>query len=308
MARGSGATAPPRAAATLLGSVFWRRRRRALWEALQTAPKVPALIIVTILMFAAFAEVLAPYAPGLSDFDVRLKPPLFVSDDGARYLMGTDNLGRDVFSRVIHGARISVLVGFLAVGFSGSVGTALGLISGYFGGTLDSVIMRFTDMMLAMPAILLAIALIGVLGASVQNMIIVIAVVTWPAYARIIRAEVLTLRNRDFVQLARVSGASGARIILRHLLPNVVNTLIILATLQIGITIIFEASLSFLGLGVKPPTPAWGFMLSDGQKFLQGGAWWLAILPGIPIVLTVLATNLLGDWLRDRLDPLRRQV
>ncbi len=226
------------------------------------------------------------------------------------YPLGTDQLGRDMLSRLIFGARVSMVVGFTAVIFAGAVGTTLGIISGYLGGWVDQVIMRITDAWLALPALTFAIFLAAIVGPSEMEQIIVIilALVYWTRYARIVRAEVLSLKEREFVRLAIVAGCSKWTIMRKHILPNVVNSAVVLASLMLGVVIVAEASLSFLGVGVPPPKPAWGLMLSDGKQGLMVGYWWLTVLPGLCIMLMVLSTNLLGDWLRVKLDPQLRQL
>jgi peptide/nickel transport system permease protein len=213
-----------------------------------------------------------------------------------------------VLSRLVFGARVSMIVGFFAVIVAGVIGTALGIISGYFGGWVDQVIMRITDTWLAFPALIFAIFLAAILGPSLTNIIIILGAVFWTRYARVIRGEVLSLKERDFVRLAVVANCSTWTIMRRHILPNVVNSAIVLGSLQLGIVIIAEATLSFLGVGVPPPQPAWGLMLADGKKGMMAGYWWLTVLPGTCIMLMVLAANLLGDWLRVKLDPQLRQL
>ena len=221
--------------------------------------------------------------------------------------MGTDKLGRDMLSRIIYGARISLTIAAISIVCGGLVGTTLGLIAGYWGGLWDHVIMRLVDIKISIPSILLALILAAAMGPSYFTVIIVVALTLWTRYARLVRGEVLSLRHQDFVAKARVAGATTPRIILRHLLPNVVNTIIVLATLEVGVVIILEASLSFLGAGIPPPNPAWGLMVADGRALVIN-AWWLSFFPGLAILLTVLSMNLLGDWLRDRLDPKLRNV
>jgi peptide/nickel transport system permease protein len=224
------------------------------------------------------------------------------------YLLGTDHIGRDVLSRLIFGARVSMIVGFTAVIFAGVLGTALGILSGYFGGWVDQVIMRITDTWLALPGLTFAIFLAAIVGPSEWNIVIILGAVYWTRYARVIRSEVLSLKERDFVRLAVVAGCSKWKIMRKHLLPNVLNSAIVLGTLMLGVVIVTEAALSFLGVGVPPPKPAWGLMLADGKKGLMAGYWWLTVFPGVCIVLMVLAANLLGDWLRVKLDPQLRQL
>jgi peptide/nickel transport system permease protein len=246
------------------------------------------------------APLLAPFDPAAVNVVDRLKPPL---TDG--HLLGTDALGQDVLSRVIYGARISLVVGFAAVAISGLIGIVLGLMAGYYGKLADDVIMRLADIQLAFPTIILYVAVMAVLGPGLLKLIAVIGVVGWVQYARIERGMVLSTRELDYVDAARALGVPDHRILMRHILPNTLGPIIVVASFGLATTIITEASLSFLGLGVPPSVPSWGSMLSDGRDYLRNG-WWVATFPGIAITLTVLAINLLGDWLRDELDPLLR--
>jgi peptide/nickel transport system permease protein len=224
-----------------------------------------------------------------------------------KYFLGTDNLGRDVLSRLIVGTKISLQVGFIVVALAGTLGSLVALVSGYIGGWVDMVLMRITDTMMSMPYLMIAIVLAAVLGPSKRNIIIILALVGWAGYARVLRGEVLRIKESDFVSLAVTSGCSKARIMLIHIFPNVVNTLVVLATLQLGTVIIAESSLSFLGVGVPPPDPAWGTMVADGRSAISE-YWWLCTWPGLAILLVVLSCNLVGDWLRVRLDPKFRQI
>jgi len=271
-------------------------------------PVVPLAIMGVLTLTAVFANVLAPHDPQIGTLGARFKPPFWQTGGTAEYLLGTDHLGRDVLSRLIFGARVSIVVGFTAVVIAGTVGTLLGILSGYLGGWVDQVIMRVTDTWLAFPALVFAIFLAAVVGPSETNIIIILATVYWTRYARVIRGEVLSLKERDFVRLAIVAGCSKRTIMRRHMLPNVVNSAFVIATLMLGVVIVAEASLSFLGVGVPPPKPAWGLMLADGKKGLMAGYWWLTVFPGACIMLMVLSANLLGDWLRVKLDPQLRQL
>ena len=228
-------------------------------------------------------------------------------DGSSKYWLGTDKLGRDLVTRMVHGARISLSVSLIAILFAGIVGTTLGLLAGYMGGWVDGLIMRLVDIKLAIPAILLALVFVAVVGPSFQTVVAVIALVYWALYARQARGETLSVKNQDFIQRARVAGASHVRIIFMHILPNVLNTLVIVATLQLGTAILFEASLSFLGAGIPRPTPAWGVMVADGRELIVAN-WWVSFFPGVAILVAVLSLNLLGDWTRDKLDPKTRQV
>ena len=269
---------------------------------------IPILILSTIALVAIFADFIAPHDPQVGILGARFKPPFWQAGGTTEYLLGTDHLGRDVLSRLIFGARVSMYVGFTAVIIAGSLGTLLGILSGYMGKWVDQVIMRITDTWLAVPALTYAIFLAAVVGPSEMNIIIILGAVYWTRYARVIRGEVLSLRERDFVRLAIVAGCSKKTIMRRHILPNVLNSAIVLGTLMLGVVIVTEAALSFLGVGVPPPKPAWGLMLADGKKGLMAGYWWLTVLPGLCIMLMVLSANLLGDWLRVKLDPQLRQL
>jgi peptide/nickel transport system permease protein len=271
-------------------------------------PVIPAAILVMIGLVAIFANVLAPHNPEVGSLVARFKPPFWQTGGTTKYLLGTDQLGRDVLSRLIFGARVSVVVGFTAVIFAGVVGTTLGILSGYLGGWVDQVIMRLTDTWLALPALTFAIFLAAIVGPSMWNIVLILGVTYWTRYARVIRGEVLSLKEREFVRLAIVAGCSKWMIMWRHILPNIINTAIVLGTLMLGVVIIAEASLSFLGVGVPPPQPAWGLMLSDGKQGLMVGYWWLTVFPGCCIMLMVLSANLLGDWLRVKFDPQLRQL
>ena len=285
-----------------------RIRRRPVAIRLGDFPMIPAAILVIIGLVAIFANVLAPHNPEIGSLVARFKPPFWQTGGSTKYVLGTDQLGRDVLSRLIFGARVSVVVGFTAVIFAGVVGTTLGILSGYLGGWVDQVIMRLTDTWLALPALTFAIFLAAIVGPSMWNIVFILGITYWTRYARVIRGEVLSLKEREFVRLAIVAGCSKWTIMRRHILPNVINTAIVLGTLMLGVVIIAEASLSFLGVGVPPPQPAWGLMLSDGKQGLMVGYWWLTVFPGCCIMLMVLSANLLGDWLRVKFDPQLRQL
>jgi peptide/nickel transport system permease protein len=275
---------------------------------LKDFPLIPVLILGSIALVAIFANVLAPHNPEIGSLTARFKPPVWQTGGSTKYLLGTDQLGRDVLSRLIFGARVSMVVGFTAVIFAGIIGTALGIISGYLGGWVDQVIMRLTDTWLALPGVTFAIFLAAIVGPSMWNIVIILALTYWTRYARVIRGEVLSLMEREFVRLAIVAGCSKWTIMYRHILPNIINSAIVLGTLMLGVVIIAEATLSFLGIGVPPPQAAWGLMLSDGKQSLMVGRWWLSVLPGLCIMLMVLSANILGDWLRVKLDPQLRQL
>lgn len=263
-----------------------------------TAATVGLIVILLVALGAAGADALAPYNPSAQALRDRLQPP----NPFGPHLFGTDNLGRDVLSRTIYGARVSLTVGVAAAALAGSLGVLLGLLAGYLGGWWDALVSRLADVQQAIPFLILAIAVAVIVGPSLTNVVLVLAVTTWVSYFRVVRAEVLSVRESLLVDAARVLGASMPRIVLRHVLPNVSGSVIVIGSLMVANMIIFEASLSFLGLGVPPPTPTWGRMVFDGVQYVDS-AWWLSFFPGLAIVLTVLAINLIGDWLRDVLDP-----
>jgi peptide/nickel transport system permease protein len=275
------------------------RRRRT--------PIIPLVIIGGMMLTAVFADFLTSYSPTEISLSTRLRPPFWEERGSLAYPLGTDPMGRDLLTRMIYGARVSLLVAVLSLIVGGGIGAALGLISGYYGGRLDALIMRIADTTMAFPIILFAILFVVVMGGSLGTTVVAIALVLWARYARVIRGEVLSLRERDFVAQARIAGASSARIILVHLFPNITNTLVVLLSLQVGWVIIVEASLSFLGAGIPPPTPTWGSMIAEGRDYIAS-AWWVSFFPGLAILATVLSFNLLGDWLRDALDPKLRQM
>jgi peptide/nickel transport system permease protein len=277
-------------------------------EAARDVPVVPVTILGVALLAALFADALAPHDPVLGNLRHRHRPPAWLAGGDATHLLGTDHLGRDILSRLLFGARISLLVGFTAAVVAGALGTAVGIISGYWGRWVDQVIMRIVDAWIALPAISFAIFLAVLLGPSEMNIVIILAGIFWTRYARVIRGEVLSLKERDYVRLAIVANCSKWTIMRRHILPNVLNTSIVLSTLIVGVVIVAEAALSFLGVGVPPPKPAWGLMLADGKEGMMAGYWWVTLFPGLAIMLVVLAANLLGDWLRVKLDPQLRQL
>ena len=261
-------------------------------------------ISVLLLMGGAAlaAPQIAPWDPGRQMLMKRLRPPAWQERGLREHPLGTDHLGRDILSRILYGGRISLGVGLSAVTLSGLIGITLGLLAGFHGGRTDAFIMRVVDVFLAIPYILLAMGVVFALGPSLLNVILVMAITRWVQFARIVRADVLSIREREFVSGARARGNRSLRLLLRHVLPNALTPIIVVATLELAFMIIYESALSFLGLGVQPPTPTWGWMLADGRNYVAT-AWWLATFPGLAIMLTVLAVNLLGDWLRDTLDP-----
>jgi len=256
---------------------------------------------------AIFAPWVAPHDPAYGSLSHRLTPPAWQDGGTMEHILGTDKLGRDILSRIIYGARISLAVSLIAIVVGGLIGTMLGLISGYFGRTTDAVIMRLVDISLSLPTILLALVLVAAVGPSFGTVVAVLIVLLWARYARLVRGETLAIKELDFIARARVAGASASRIMVKYIFPNVVNSLIVLATLQVGYVILLESSLSFLGAGLPRAEPAWGVMVSDGRELIVT-AWWVSMFPGLAIMLTVLSLNLLGDWLRDHLDPKLRNL
>jgi peptide/nickel transport system permease protein len=270
-------------------------------------PWFPGAVLAALVFTAVFAFYLAPQSPTEGDITQKLIPPVWMERGDWEHPLGTDRFGRDVLSRIIHGSRISLIVSILAIGVAGTIGTLLGLISGYRGGVTDAILMRVTDVGLSLPTILIAVVLVAVSEPSFGNVVLVIALLLWPRFARQVRGETLAIKEQDFVALAVVAGRSSTWIISRHIFPNVVPTLLVISTLQVGYVVLLEGTLSFLGVGVPPPSPAWGLMIADGRGFLAT-AWWISLFPGLAMVLTVLSVNLMGDWLRDHLDPKLRQL
>lgn len=295
-------------------SVFQRIIRFGSWASLKKIvsqlrelPLVPVSVITVIVVLAIFADVIAPYSPYQISLPNRLLPPFWHEGGNSAYLLGTDLVGRDILSRIIHGARASLTVAILALVMGGGIGAVIGLISGYSGAKTDAFLMRAADIFISFPVILFALLLAVAMGPSLTNVSVAIGVVLWARYARIIRGETLSVKVRDFVAFGRIAGCSRFTIIVRHLFPNIVNTLMVLISLQVGWVIIVEAVLSFLGAGVPAPIPAWGSMVADGRDYVTD-AYWLTFYPGLAIAACVLSFNLFGDWLRDTLDPKLRQV
>lgn len=280
----------------------WRNAARSLVRA--KWPLVAAVLLLVLVLTALFGPSVAPRDPNRQDIIARLKPPGATNGRGdVHYVLGTDGLGRDVASRVLYGARISLLVGLTAVLVGGTLGTALGLVAGYFGGWVDDLIMRAADIQLAFPFVLLAIMFLVVLGPGVANLILVLGIGQWVTYARIARAQTIALREKEYVEAAKALGARTTEILATAILPNILAPLTVIASFNVASVILAEAALSFLGLGVPPSVPTWGAMLADSRDQLLSGKWWLALFPGLAIMLTVLSFNILGDWLRDILDP-----
>lgn len=277
------------------------------WLDIWRLPLLPLLAIALFVIVSLFGEWLTPVPPNEQNLRLRFLPPAWLEGGNARFFLGTDNLGRDVLSRIIVGAQASFTVAIAALAFGSMMGSLIGLASGYFGGRLDTFIMRTADGMMAFPIVLAALLLVAVIGPGVHTVVIAASLILWARFARLIRSEVLSMRERDFVKLARIAGAPASRIMLVHILPNVLNSVVVLLTLQLGFVIIVEATLSFLGAGVPPPTPTWGQMVASGRTYIET-AWWISLFPGLAIAAVVLSFNLLGDWLRDYLDPKLRQL
>ncbi|MFQ6027430.1 MAG: ABC transporter permease [Dehalococcoidia bacterium] len=278
-------------------------------------PIIPVLLLAMVVGAGVLAPWIAPDDPKKGDLRARMVPPAWLEGGSTEHLLGTDHLGRDILSRIVHGARISLVVAGVTLGLGGTVGVILGLLAGWYGRWIDEILMRVVDIALAIPLVLVALVMVVAVGQSFPDalagqtglIILVLAAFFWVRFARLIRGEVLQLKTLDYVALAKVAGATTPRILFVHIFPGVINTLIVLATLQVGFVILVESTLSFLGAGVPPPTPAWGTMVAEGRDFLAG-AWWIATMPGLAILLTVMSLNLFGDWLRDSLDPRLRQL
>lgn len=278
------------------------------WQALCKSPAgmLGALIVVLVMVTAVAAPWLAPYDPYESALRDRFLGPNWDASAGKVYLLGTDQLGRDILSRIIYGSRISVVVGVSAVVISGVLGLLLGLISAFFGGVVDALIMRIADAFLGIPFIIMVVAIAGLVGGGIGTIIVILGITGWVSYARVVRSEALSIREREFVLATQAIGQREGAIIFRHIMPNIMSSVIVMATLEVSRTIVAESTLSFLGLGVLSPTITWGNMLADGRDYV-GSAWWMVTFPGLAITLTVLGVVLLGDWMRDVLDPRLRQ-
>jgi peptide/nickel transport system permease protein len=279
---------------------------RHSWQTRGLPPLLPLLVVGLLVFCALFAPLLAPHSPIEGSLGKRLIPPLGMEGSSGKHVLGTDRLGRDTLSRLIYGAQISLAVSLVGILLTGVVGAAVGLLAGFWGAWVDTICMRLVDISLSLPGILMAVLLSVVFKPSFKNVVIVVIFLLWPSYARLVRGETLSLKQQEFVALARVAGCSSLTIMCRHLLPNLAPSILVLATLQVGFVIVLEASLSFIGVGIPPPTPSWGVMVADGRGLIEQ-AWWISILPGLAILVTVISLNILGDWVRDRLDPKLRQ-
>jgi len=288
--------------AALVEPAVAARRRDRRWP-----PRLPLAVVVVLLLGAAFAPWLAPRSPVEGSLGERLAAPMWMDGSRPGHPLGTDRHGRDTLSRLLYGARISIAVSVVGITLTGTFGVFVGLLAGFLGGWVDTLLMRLVDISLSLPGILIAVLLSVVFEPSFTNVIIVVVFLLWPSYARLARGETLGIKQQDFVALARVAGCGSATIMVRHVLPNLAPSILVLATLHVGYVIVLEAALSFLGVGIPPPTPSWGVMVADGRGLIEQ-AWWVSILPGIAILVTVLSLNILGDWVRDRLDPKLRQV
>ena len=280
---------------------------RPTWKERQLPPMLPLLVVAVLLFCAIFAPLLAPHSPVEGSLGKRLLPPLGMEEAQPEHILGTDRLGRDTLSRLLYGAQISLSVSLVGILLTGAIGGFLGLLAGFWGAWVDTICMRLVDISLSLPGILMAVLLSVVFTPSFTNVVIVVIFLLWPSYARLVRGETLSLKQQEFVALARVAGCSSLTIMFRHILPNLAPSLLVLATLQVGFVIVLEASLSFIGVGIPPPTPSWGVMVADGRGLIEQ-AWWISILPGLAILVTVISLNILGDWVRDRLDPKLRQM
>jgi peptide/nickel transport system permease protein len=267
-----------------------------------SSPYLPLLFVLIVVACAVFAPLIAPHDAMLGEISNRLKPPAWATGGSWDNLLGTDGQGRDILSRLVFGARVSLTVGLVGIGITAVIGCLIGMVAGYLGGWVDAVLMRLVDMSMSIPGILLAILLAVAFGPSFGNVIIVVSFMLWAGFARIVRGEVLAIRSNDYIQYAKVVGSSRAVLLMRHILPNVLPSIIVLATLELGHVILLEASMSFLGVGLPQPTPSWGSMIADGRGLIEL-AWWVSIIPGIVILLTVVSVNLMGDWIRDQVDP-----
>jgi len=294
--------------------VTWPRRALVLvvwpvrvFDFLRRYPAIPLVVIVVLVVTGIFARVLAPHDPIMADIRERATPPMWYAEGSAKHILGTDHVGRDMLSRLLYGAQVSLMVAGISVSAGFVVGSTLGVIAGWFGGIIDEIITRFVDMWMATPFLLVALIVALVLGQSLIILLTLLAILAWVGFVRVVRGHTLTFKNSDYIALAKVAGASTWRILRVHIAPGVINTAVINATLNIGTLIMMEATLSFLGVGIPPPTPSWGGMVSDGRNYLVD-AWWQSFFPGLFIFLTVLSLQFLGDWLRDYLDPRLRQL
>lgn len=294
---------------------FWEKTKK-VWNFSRRLPVIPIIILFVLVVCALFADLkwiglpsvhLAPYEANEMSLSDRLTPPFFMSEGTTEHILGTDNIGRDILSRMIYGARVSLSVSLLVILIASVIGTILGMTAGYARGRTDAFIMRVTDAAMAFPSLLIALLLAVALGPSFKTVVLALSALSWAPYSRMMRGEVIKIREEDFIAQARITGASSVRILVKHIFPNVVNTLVVLMTMSVGLVILIEASLSFLGAGVPATTPTWGSMASEGRDKIASG-WWISLFPSIAIGLVVLSCNFLGDWIRDKMDPRLRQL
>lgn len=267
----------------------------------------PVVLLLPIIVCGIFGPLFYPHDPNHMNLNLALQPPAWMPGGDPSYFLGTDNLGRDMLSRLIEGARASLIVSVVGVAIAGGIGVILGMMAGYFGGALDNIIMRIVDSWMSIPVILFMLLLSAIMGGGLTTIIISIGIIFWTGYARVVRGVTLSIKQREFVALANVTGCSNLRVLWKHVFPNLVDTIVVMATLQLGTAIMIEASVTFLGLGIQPPDTAWGLIVADGRKYMST-AWWLPTFGGLAIMITVLGANLTGDWLRDKLDPRLRQM
>jgi len=293
--------------AALFSLCSFRAWHAIIFAKIRRWPVVPGLAIGILVFAAVFAPVITTHNPRLGNLRDQQIPPVWMEGGRSAHLLGTDNVGRDIFARIIYGSRVSLAVATTVLVFGCAIGTSLGLIAGYVGGQLDEILMRAVDFTLAVPFIMVALVTITVFGHSLTLLLILLILFSWGGFTRQARGETLSLKTRDYVALARIAGASGPRIIVRHILPGVFSTIVVVASLSVGGLILTESTLSFLGVGIQPPTPAWGLMVADGRNFLRS-AWWISTFPGVAIFLTVFAVNFMGDWFRDYFDPRLREL
>jgi peptide/nickel transport system permease protein len=299
-------TEQPKAVIQVQGTPLYRRAQTVA-AALKRAPLVPMVVLGILVTFAAFAPLIAPHDPIRNDILNNLAPPVWHAEGSSSNLLGTDKLGRDVLSRIIHGSRVSLALSLLVILIGGGAGAIFGMVSGYLGGRADALVQRGVEAILALPLILVALAFVFVFGFSFWNVIFILSPFVAARFARMVRGETLSVKERDYIALAKVIGSPTHRTILKHIMPNVFNTIVVLSTLEVGHIILVESSLSFLGVGIPPPRPAWGLMVAEGREYITS-AYWITLFPGLAILAAVLSLNLFGDWLRDTLDPRRRQL
>lgn len=285
---------------------IWKRFS-VIRKKMKRYPAIPLIVILVFVFLSIFGESMAPYPPNETDLSASLAPPFWQQGGSTKHIFGTDPVGRDLLSRIMVGARVSGIVALLSITLGGLVGTFVGIVSGYFGGKTDMVLMRIADATLAFPIILLAMLMAVVLGPSLKNVVISLGIVLWARYARVLRGEVLVCKEMDYVSYSRITGASNLKIMWRHIFPNIISTLLVLLTLQVGWVIIVEASLSFIGAGIPGPYPVWGTMIAQGRDYVAT-AWWIPFFPGLSVALVCLCFNMMGDWLREMLDPRMKQV